>query len=124
MAFTWIFHLAQLGFWEKQRTHCSRSKSLSTEMKGTPNMKDFTILVAVAIFGQIVAFTIAANFSEHLSEDADTLAQEEGADQIAPSATDISSIPTAALFRRAGIETLVDLSYLAASHKCKRSLHF
>jgi hypothetical protein len=95
MAFTWIFHLAQLGFWEKQRPHCSRSKSLSTEMKGTPNMKDFTILVAVAIFGQIVAFTIAAHFSERLLEDADTLAQEEGADQIAPSATlDISSIPT------------------------------
>jgi hypothetical protein len=53
------------------------------------------ILVAVAIFGQIVAFTIATHLSEHFSKDADTVLQEEAVGTLAPSSTlNMSAIPT------------------------------
>jgi hypothetical protein len=67
----------------------------STERKAAANMKSFMILVALAIFGQIVAFTIAAHLSEHFSEDADTVLQEEAVGTLAPSSTlNMSAIPT------------------------------
>jgi hypothetical protein len=63
-------------------------------MKGTPNMKSFMILVTVAIFGQIVAFIIAAHFSDLFSEDPETLVPEQTVGPLAPSSTlNISSIP-------------------------------
>jgi hypothetical protein len=63
-------------------------------MKGTPNMKSFMILVTVAIFGQIVAFIIAAHFSDLFSEDTETLVPEQTVGPLAPSSRlNISSIP-------------------------------
>ena len=63
-------------------------------MKGDANMKSFMILVAVALFGQILAFTIA----DHFSEDAETIVRERVVDPLAPNSDlttlNMSSIPT------------------------------
>ena len=63
-------------------------------MKGDANMKSFMILVAVALFGQILAFTTA----EHFSEDAETIVRERVVDPLAPNSDlttlNMSSIPT------------------------------
>ena len=64
-------------------------------------MKSFMILVALALFGQILAFTVA----EHFSEDAETetIARERVVDPLAPSSdqttlnkSSISSVYTSA----------------------------
>jgi hypothetical protein len=63
-------------------------------MKGTANMKSFMILVTVAIFGQILAFTIADHFFRY----AETLVPEGAVGPLAPSfdltTLNMSSIPT------------------------------
>ena len=63
-------------------------------MKGDANMKSFIILVALALFGQILAFTIA----DHFSEDAETIVRERVVDPLAPNSDlmtlNMSSFPT------------------------------